>query len=201
MTTRTTRTIASSSVWTTSIHRLLDEFGGIVDDRVIDAGREILLEPLHLLLDGFGRLQGVRAGTLKDAERRRNVVVEIGVERIILRAEFDARDIAQMNLAVGVGADDDVAELLRRAEPSQSLHRKLEGARRGRRRLIDRARGDLQIGAAQRGDDVARRQIARLDFRRIEPDAHRIVSRAKEARVADAVDSGDGVLHVKRRVV
>ncbi len=55
----------------------------------------------------------------------------------------------------------------------------LERARRRRRRLVDRAGGDLQVGGPQRRHDVARGQAARRDLAGIEPDAHRVVARAE----------------------
>ena len=91
------------------------------------------------------------------------------------------------------GADDDVRELLDVAGGPASAPKR-EGAGRGRRRLVDRAGGDLQVGRAQRGHDLARGQVARRHPRRVEPDAHRIVARAEDCDVADAVDARQHVL-------
>ena len=115
--------------------------------------------------------------------RGRDLVVEVGVDRIVLRAELDARDVAH-------------------------AHHRAVRARRGRRcprtarATVSRpsvctdswkAPGDVaggwliapaatcRLAARKRGDDVARRQAARRDLGRIEPDAHRIVARAEDA--------------------
>ena len=74
-------------------------------------------------------------------------------------------------------------------------------AGRFRRRLIDGAGRDLDIGGLQRRDGVAGREAADLQLRRIEPYAHRIVAGAEHDGVADAVDAGDDVLDVDRGVV
>ena len=179
------------------IDRLLDEFGRVVDDRVIEAGRKVLLRQLHLRLDrGSGR-ERVRSRPLEYDERGGGVAVEIGVDRIVERAELDSRDIVHADVAVGVGPDDDLAELRGVAETPQRLHRQLERARRARGRLIDGARRHLEIGRPQRGDDLAGGEAARGDLRRIEPNPHRIIPGAKNIDIADAVDACQRVLDDK----
>jgi hypothetical protein len=42
------------------------------------------------------------------------VAVEIGIDHIVKRAEFDSCDTVHADVAVGVGPDDDLAELLGR---------------------------------------------------------------------------------------
>ena len=86
-------------------------------------------------------------------------------------------------------------------QPPERLHRQLERAGRHRRRLVDRAGRDLQVGRAQRGHHVVRGQAARRDLAGVEPDPHRVVARAEHVDVADAVDPRQRVLDVERRVV
>ena len=75
-------------------------------------------------------------------------------------------------------------------EAALRLDVELEGARLRHRRLVDHAGRDLHVLAAQRGDHVAGGQIARRELVGIEPDAHRVVARAEDGDIADAVDAG-----------
>ena len=180
----------------------LDEGRGIIDDRVVEAGREALLQPLHLGDDGVRGGERVGAGALEDAEGGGRLVVEVGVQRVVLRAQLDAGDVAQArHRPVRLGADHDVLELLGRTQPSQRAHRQGEPARRHRRRLVDRTGRDLEVRRPQRQHDFAGREVARGNAGRVEPDAHRVVAAAEHQHVADAVDAGQHVLHVERGVV
>ena len=65
---------------------------------------------------GVGDGERVGAGRELDRHAGRGLAVELEVEAIALRAELDARDVAQPDRrAVRIGAQDDVRELLRRA--------------------------------------------------------------------------------------
>ena len=111
----TTSTTASNKRLDHLVDRCLDELGRVVDDRIVEAGREVLLQLLHRRLDRGRGGQRVRARPLEDDEGGRGLVVEIGVDRVVLRAELDAGDVAHAHdRAVRLGAHDDVAELLRR---------------------------------------------------------------------------------------
>jgi hypothetical protein len=69
------------------------------------------------------------------------------------------------------------------------------------RRGADHASRRLHVLAADRSDHVAGRQAALRHLLRIEPDAHRVVARAKQLHVADAFDARQPVLDVEHRVV
>src|SRR5262249_58634688 len=86
--------------------------------------------------------------------------------RIVLRSELCAGDVAHAYVtgAARVGADDDVAELLDVRQPSERLHRELEGAGGVRRRLVDGAGRDLQVGGADGVDHVGGGQAAGGDL-------------------------------------
>ena len=104
------------------------------------------------------------------------------------RAELDARDVAQAHdgAAGGVGANDDVREFLRVAEPARGVDLQLERRSRRRRRLADLARGDLDVllGDGVLNVDGGHAEVGELV--RIEPDAHRIAAFAEHLNVADA---------------
>src|SRR5262249_61592120 len=73
------------------LDRKLNEFGRIVSDDISNAVGKGAAQLLHGTLDGGGGCQRIGAGTLSDDERRRDIVVEIGVEGVILRAKLDAK--------------------------------------------------------------------------------------------------------------
>jgi hypothetical protein len=96
---------------------LLDPFGDrqrrVERDDVVEVGRETLLELLHQLLGAIGGREGVGARHQVERDQRRRLAVEPALLAVGLRAEFDAGDVADANdRAVGVGAQDDVAEFL-----------------------------------------------------------------------------------------
>ena len=96
------------------LDRLAHEHRRVVDDVVVEALREVLLQLLHRLADVAGELQRVGAGRLEDRNRDGVLVVEQAAQiAYCLRAELDTRDVAQAHdLAVRARLDDDVAELL-----------------------------------------------------------------------------------------
>ena len=104
-------------------------------------------------------------------------------------------------MPIRLSPDDDIFELVRGLQASERLDVERERAIRRCRRLIDRTSCDLQIGGLQRGDDFTGRQAARCHLLRVEPDAHRIIARAEDGDVADAVDARQHVFDVERRVV
>ncbi len=180
---------------------LLDELGGVIDDRIGEAGREKLPRLNHRPLHRGGGGERIGAGLLKDDDGGRGVAVEISVDRVILRADLDPRHIAQAHLTVGVRTQHDVGEFSRVGQAPDRAHRELKGSGRRCGRLIDRARGDLEIGGAQSDNHFAGRHAAGGDLVRVEPDPHGIVSRAEDAHIADALEAGEFVAHIQRRVV
>ena len=93
-TTMTTSRIASNSVCDHRVDRLADEDRRVVDDAVVHARREGLLQPLHRRVHVVGGLERVGAGTLEDADRDGGLVVEEAAQRVAVGAELEARDVA-----------------------------------------------------------------------------------------------------------
>ena len=101
-----------------------DRFGGIQRDHVIHILREALLSVFHQLADAFGRLHRVAARQLVHRDDGAGLAVDAPGERIILRAQFNARHIANAHgSAIGQFADDDIAELFRRGQAALRAHR------------------------------------------------------------------------------
>ena len=89
-----------------------------------------------------------------------------------------------------------------RDQPALGLDLELIGRRRlAERRRADVARRDLDIVAAQGGDDVVHRQIARCGLVRIDPDADGVVPRRPHRDVADAGDTQQRLFDLQGDVV
>ena len=79
--------------------------------------------------------------------------------------------------------------------------RELEGLAVGHRRLAELAGGDLDVLLGDRVDHVRGGQVAERHLLRVEPDPHAVVALADIGDVADAVEPGQLVAKLDRRVV
>ena len=150
--TRKTSTIASISVLTTS---LIEIFTNVVEsygvNQVTPAGKR-RLQLVHLRAHEVGDLQRIRAGQQLDRERAGRLAVPLRVEAVGERAERDARDVLEAHRrAVRIRAQDDVLELLGRAEAAFGRDGRGEALRRQRRLAADRARRELHVLRAHGG--------------------------------------------------
>ena len=77
--------------------RFADERRGVVGDFVVHALGKSLGQFLHLRFHPLGHVECIAAGKLEDGDSDRRVTVERHGLAIILRAHFDASDVAQAN--------------------------------------------------------------------------------------------------------
>ena len=121
---------------------------------------------------------------------------------MVLRAEIDPGDVADaQKRTVGIGAQNDIAELLGRGQAPLRLDVHLEllvVADRARPDAADRRLDVLRLDCR---DDVGRRQLEIVQSFGVEPDAHRIVELAEEERLADPGRPGQHVNDVDDRVI
>ena len=180
-----------------------DIFGGVVDDLVVEAGGEVLLQLDHRLLDRVRRGDGVGAGLGLDALRGGGKAGHVGVDRIVLRRQLDPRHVAHTGQrALGAALDDDVGELVRLVQTAAGVDVHLEGARRPDiGRSADLSRAGLQIVRLERGDDLVCGQVAGCGLVRVDPDAHGVVAGGAAADVADPRNAQDPVADVQAGVV
>ena len=198
------------------MYRLFDERRGVVNDGVLEAGREALFQLAHPGLDAVGGLEGVGAGELERGDADRRFAVEPATDVLVAGAQLDAGHVAQVGDRAGLagtdrgftglalvasGLEDDILELLRRFEPAERGHRVLERLALGHGGLADLARRHLDVLFLQRLDDVGGRQPARRQLFRVDPDAHAVVLLAEQGHVADPVEPGQFVLQLNGRVV
>src|SRR5438045_8689841 len=95
------------------VDRFADGNSRIVNNRVVEPGRETLFEFGHFLPHRIRSRERVRAGQLIDGNRGRRFSAESAVNRVIARRKFNPRDIAHAcALSVRPGLNDDIAELL-----------------------------------------------------------------------------------------
>ena len=120
---------------------------------------------------------------------------------VVQRAQFDPGHVAQPHgAAVRAGFDDDVLELLNVLEPAGEGEVGLERPV-GDRRRRELAAGDLQVLGADRRHHVARGHAERCDLVGIEPQPHRVIARAENLDVADAVEPEQLVANLQQRIV
>src|SRR5439155_12658809 len=107
--------------------RLVDEHGRVVDDAVIDAGRESLLQLDHPRPQGLGGREGVGPGPLEDGDADGRTAVEEAVHVVIAGPALDPGDVLEPgHLAGAAGLDDHVAELVGVDQPAAGLDGVLE---------------------------------------------------------------------------
>jgi hypothetical protein len=149
-------------------------------------------------VDIRGGLDGVRAGSLRDADRDSRPIVEQASQGVLVRPELDASHVAHAcNLPVRRCPDHDVSELVFGCEPPLRVDEQLE-RRVGRGRLCaEHTRGDLDVLLADGAYDIGRRQLTRCQPVRIEPHPHAVLAGAKDLNAADARDSRQLVLHLQ----
>ena len=126
-------------------------------------------------------IERVCAWRLKDADAGGRLAVELEDCAVGLRPELDAADIAHARDFAGVaGLHDHVAEFGNIGETALDLDGVLEVDAGRRRRRADLTGRDLLALLLQREHHVGGVEAARIEFFRIEPDAHRILAGAED---------------------
>ena len=127
---------------------------------------------LQIVVDIARRFQRVRAGGELHGDTRGGLAVIAAERGVAFAAKLHTGHVLHADeRAVGVGAQDDVAELLRGLQAL--LHRNGEVhllARHGRG-AAELTGGNLRVLCVDRVDHVARHQLVALQLVRIEPDA------------------------------
>ncbi len=182
--------------------RDLDEKRGVVDDLLLEAGREALGELGHRRVHFLGDVERVRPGLQEDADQGGAAVVDAPHEAVVARGELDARDVRETQArAVGIGADDDVLEFLRLREPSLRRDGVDELLAAAGGRLAHLAGRELRVLLVDGARDVAGRKLQLREAVGPQPDAHGVVLGAEDLHVGGARHALHLVEHVERRVV
>ena len=148
--------------------RLFDKHRGIEGHRDLHARRQRRAELGHFGLDRLRHRQRIRGGLLDDAQAHGRLAIDTQDVAFIGGAQFGAADIAQPHRVTLHVADDQLVELLRRAQIGFRQHGEFALA------AFDAARGHFDVLPAQRVLDILRRQRISRQALAIEPDAHRV---------------------------
>ena len=196
--------------------RLVDKGGGVVNDAVVQAIDEALLQLLHFVADALRGLDGIGAGKLEDVQGDGGFAVEGAGLIVLLGAELDPSHIAEADDADGLrhgagrdrlrrgaaaGLDDDVGELFRIGEPAEGVDGELELLALGRRLLTDLAGSHLKVLLADGADDVGRAETQRCEPVGIEPGAQAVVALAEVGDVGDTRQPAQLVANINRGVI
>ena len=135
-----------------------------------------LREACHGRLHAVGHLEGVRAGDLVEREQRRRRTVGVRLHVVVLAAELDAGDVLETDeRAVGVGADDDVAELLGIHQAPARADGVCQLLSRRRWLAADLARGIHDVLCRDRVHEVGDREAHVRERVGRDPHAHGVV--------------------------
>src|SRR5207302_5310682 len=129
------------------------------------------------------------------------LAAELRDNRVITRCKFHARHVADAcYLALRPLLDDDVTELLLIEQTALRADRELKILAGGDGRLANRAGGYLKVLLADGAHDITGRHVARREFLRIEPDAHRVITRSQHRHISDARDARELIFHLQKCV-
>ena len=177
------------------LDRLGDEHRGVVGDADFHALRQRLPDARQDLLHLLRHVERIGRRLLDDAERDGGLAVEADHAALVERPQLGMADIVKPHeIAVGV-LDDQVIELLRRAQVGLGQNGELALL------ALDAAGRHLDVLAPERGLDVLGRQLVGGEPLRIEPDAHGICAFAEQTHLGDAGKRRELVLDVAVGVV
>ncbi len=142
------------------VDRLLDKRRCVINDTVIHARRETQLEFFHLGPDQFSGVEGVGPGQLVDRQGHRRFAVQSANLVIGLGAQLYPADVADVDVPLLLGLDDDVAELVLVGQPALRGHDVLEDLPPRHGRLADLTGCHLNVLVFDGRHNVADRQMA-----------------------------------------
>jgi hypothetical protein len=183
------------------LDRQLDEVGGVVGVGEFQPGREALGLLRDVRLDQLGGLERVSAGGEQHRDTRARMPVDAAARVVVLGAEFDPRDVLELDGgAVALRLEDDVGELFGGLQARLCGHGRVEHLRVGLWLAAELARGDFGVLRLDRARHVAGDQLDRGELVGVEPDPHRVL-RAEHVAVADAGNATERVLQVRDEIV
>ena len=184
------------------VHRLADEWRGVVADFVDAVFRKITSQLLHLGLDQVGGFQRVGIRQLKDGQAHRGLAVETVVDVLATGAQFDAANVPNAHDLSALGrTNNDILELFRLGQPAERRKGDLQQAARAGRWIADLPGRNLQVLLAQRVDHVAHGQISHGHFVRVDPHSHAVIALAEHQHFADARQTREFVANAHQRVI
>ena len=182
--------------------RLFDEDRRVVNDGPLKVRRETALQALHGLQDRFLDVETVGICQLRNHDRRRGLAIQLRRPAIVFATQFDATDILDpYDRTVGIGPDNDIAELFDLREPAERGQLILERLIVRRRRLSELARGDI---AVLLHDGIAHVRGGQAEIGQaggIQPDPNRILVEPEVVDLGYPRDPRDRIDQMDIRVV
>jgi hypothetical protein len=155
------------------------------------------------------QIQGIRTGQLEYRDGDGGTAVQHAAQRVVVRPEFDAGDVAQIRgLAVGAVLHHDVAEFLFGLQPALGVDDVLEFGIRQSRLTADLSGGHLNVLFAHGVQNLIDIHVARGDLGGVQPQPHGVIAGAEHLDITHAgqarqhvLDLDDGVIAQIQRVV
>ena len=171
-------------------------------DCVVEVSGEPAFEVRERAFDAVRGGQRIGAGRLIDGDDGGGLPVHARQLLIVEGAQFDAGHVLHAHDgAVQVGADDDLAKLLRRLEPPLREHRVRLLHALGRRRRAHLARRVDRALLLDRGDEVGHGEPEFGQHIRLHPDAHGVIAGPEQPYLPHARHAVEDVVDVNIGVV
>ena len=186
-TTRMTRARASARVIEDFMDAFVDRPRRIEGDCILEIGGKALLSLIHQLFDRLHGGEGVRAGHLVNGHHPGRPAVDPAPDVVHLGAQLDAGHVLQPHYrAVGIGAEDDGAEFLRRNEAALGLDGVGKFLPRRDRLAADLPRRIDRVLFLHRAYDIGDGNPQLAERVRIDPDADGVVPSAEHRDLGHA---------------
>ena len=171
------------------LNRNFHKFGSIVRNFPAHAVWKILLQNRHFFFYCSRRCQSVTAVRQHHCHTGGVHAVQACRSRIVLHTQADFGNVFQIDVrAVGIGYQNDVAELFSSAQLTLRCNGCRNGLSRHSRQRTDRACRNLDILCRKRIGYRCKRQVVVLQFFRINPNTHSAL-RTKQSNLTHAVDT------------
>ncbi len=186
-------------------NRHLDKARGVIRHCIRESGRELQRQGLERVLDHASDFERIGAGLQENSNQGSVAAVVAADEVVVLRPEFDPRDVFQADRgAPRARAHDDVLEFLGIDQTPLGRDRVdqfLRSALSGIGRLSDLAGGELRVLLVDRARQIGGREFQLRQPVGPDPDAHRVVVRAENLDVGRARNALELIEHIQGDVV
>ena len=183
-------------------------------DRVAYKHRRVVRRrPFHIVRESCGQfvhfgayrvrqIDGVCPRRLEDTNPDRVFIVQLGAQRVAAGPHLDTRHVAQSDdRTILRGFQDNVAELVFGMQAALGVNGDQEIALFRQRLGAKLPGGHLHVLLLHRRDHVRSGQPAGRDLVRVQPDAHRVFTRAENLNLPHTGQTRQLVLHLQRGVV
>src|SRR5215216_468307 len=174
----------------------------VIDDLVVHVWRKERLGMLHRFIDRFRSLQLISARQEIDRHCTAGFTVEPAERVVILRTELGSSHVLDPDNGSGARlTNDDVFEFFRCDQTAGRAESFSELLILWCRRSANFSRGSLKVLFFDRANNVGRREPQLGEAIRFDPDAHAVVSAAKEIDLRNTRNAKDLIAQIDAGVV